>query len=42
MRKIMKIAVYEKPRVINITDLDADPDDEQFLVRMFVTSNMVD
>lgn len=31
-----------KPRVINITDLIADPDDEQSLVRMFVTSNMVD
>lgn len=35
-------AVYEKSRVINITDLIADPDDEQSLVRMFVTSNMVD
>ena len=42
MSKIMKIAVYEKPRVINITDLLADPDDEQSLVRMFVSSNMVD
>lgn len=31
-----------KTRVINITDLLADPDDEQSLVRMFVTSNQVE
>ena len=37
-----KVQTISKPRVINITDLLADPDDEQSLVRMFVTSNMVD
>jgi len=31
-----------KARVINTTDLQADPDDEQSLVHMFVTSNEVD
>lgn len=31
-----------KARVINTTDLYADPDDEQSLVHMFVTSNEVD
>lgn len=31
-----------KARVINTTDLLADPDDEQSLVHMFVTSNEVD
>lgn len=38
----VKTAVYEKPRVINMTDLLADPDDEQSLVRMFVTCDRVD
>ena len=32
----------KKTKVINITDLIADPDDEQSLVRMFVTSNQID
>ncbi|MFV2103513.1 nucleoside hydrolase-like domain-containing protein [Micromonospora sp. LOL_024] len=31
-----------KPRVINLTDLGADPDDLQSLVRMLVTANEVD
>lgn len=31
-----------KTKVINMTDLIADPDDEQSLVRMFVTSNQID
>lgn len=31
-----------KTKVINITDILADPDDEQSLVRMFVTCNQVD
>lgn len=38
----VKATVYEKPRVINMTDLLADPDDEQSLVRMFVTCDRVD
>lgn len=33
---------FVKPRVINMTDLGSDPDDEQSLVRMFVMSNLVD
>ena len=32
----------QKTKVINITDLLADPDDEQSLVRMLVTCNQVD
>ncbi|MEU2895998.1 nucleoside hydrolase-like domain-containing protein [Streptomyces griseoincarnatus] len=35
-------AATAKPRVINMTDLGADPDDLQSLVRMLVTSNEVD
>lgn len=35
-------AEMQKTKVINITDLLADPDDEQSLVRMFVTCNQVD
>lgn len=31
-----------KPRIINTTDLGADPDDEQSLVRFFVSSNEYD
>jgi hypothetical protein len=33
---------YRKPRVINTTDLGADPDDEQSLVRQLVSSNEFD
>lgn len=31
-----------KPRVIHTTDLGADPDDQQSMVRMYVTSNWFD
>ena len=31
-----------KPRIINTTDLGADPDDEQSLVRLFVCANEFD
>ena len=33
---------YQKPRVIVTADLGADPDDEQSLVRLFVSANEFD
>ncbi|WP_231744251.1 nucleoside hydrolase-like domain-containing protein [Stieleria neptunia] len=33
---------YEKPRIITTTDLGADPDDEQSLVRLLVSANEFD
>ena len=42
MEKLFKEEPISKTKVINITDLIADPDDEQSLVRMFVTCNQVD
>lgn len=33
---------YQKPRIINMTDLGADPDDQQSMVRFLVQSNEFD
>jgi len=41
VRSISKIH-YTKPRIINTTDLGADPDDEQSMVRQLVCSNEFD
>jgi hypothetical protein len=35
-------ADYTKPRIINMTDLGADPDDEQSIVRQLVSANEFD
>jgi hypothetical protein len=40
--EFVQSAVLDKPRVINMTDLGADPDDEQSLVRFLTMSNEYD
>jgi hypothetical protein len=41
-QKSISEKAFQKPRIINMTDLGADPDDEQSMVRFLVQSNEYD
>lgn len=42
VQKSISEEAFQKPRIINMTDLGADPDDEQSMVRFLVQSNEFD